>query len=258
MPALGKVKEQAKKVVCGSNLRQQGIGFSSYAGDNNGKMPHRITPDHWPYGAQSFCSSQATYNYNSPEFFSGQAQLLYDGYFDDPAFMYCPAAKKGQFNLESMLVYQNDFASSGNVDDWHFFETYVGYPYLVGYNVHPNDAKPASSGGWGKPINVGYAKVLARDANDRADKIVACDLAQTTLDNDDVPATTLAWNDAVTYNHLSGGELGGMNTLYLDLSVTWRSRSELTTDDDTNDIDDNGETKYLHKRKNTGESWTWF
>jgi len=39
MPALGKVKEQAKNVLCQSNQRQLGIAIISYTHDNNDKMP---------------------------------------------------------------------------------------------------------------------------------------------------------------------------------------------------------------------------
>ena len=37
LPALGRVRKQAKAVVCQANLRQWGIAFRIYASDNNGK-----------------------------------------------------------------------------------------------------------------------------------------------------------------------------------------------------------------------------
>jgi len=40
MPALGKVKKQAKLVLCQSNLRQMGICFNMYANDWDGKFMH--------------------------------------------------------------------------------------------------------------------------------------------------------------------------------------------------------------------------
>ena len=39
MPALTKVKEQARAVVCKANLRQWGLMYSMYANDNKGSLP---------------------------------------------------------------------------------------------------------------------------------------------------------------------------------------------------------------------------
>jgi prepilin-type N-terminal cleavage/methylation domain-containing protein len=39
MPALSRAREQAKRTVCGSNMRQIGIGFSQYAQDNDSWYP---------------------------------------------------------------------------------------------------------------------------------------------------------------------------------------------------------------------------
>ena len=41
MPALNKVRNQAKKVVCSNNLHQIHVASSTYAADNNGKFPSR-------------------------------------------------------------------------------------------------------------------------------------------------------------------------------------------------------------------------
>jgi len=39
LPVLGRVRKQAKSVVCKANLRQWGIAFSAYVGDHDGRMP---------------------------------------------------------------------------------------------------------------------------------------------------------------------------------------------------------------------------
>ena len=44
LPVLGRVRKQAKSIVCQSNLRQWGIGFSAYVGDHDGKMPGQQPP----------------------------------------------------------------------------------------------------------------------------------------------------------------------------------------------------------------------
>jgi prepilin-type N-terminal cleavage/methylation domain-containing protein len=54
MPALQRVRKQAKAVACQSNLRQWGVVFSMYTEDNDGKLPDilPLTLDadfKWPY-----------------------------------------------------------------------------------------------------------------------------------------------------------------------------------------------------------------
>ena len=50
MPSLGKAKEQAKKVVCGTNLRQQGVTLAAYAPDYQNKYPPKVHENFFPFG----------------------------------------------------------------------------------------------------------------------------------------------------------------------------------------------------------------
>jgi prepilin-type N-terminal cleavage/methylation domain-containing protein len=43
MPALSKAREMAKRVICGSNLRQWGIAIGAYAGANDNSFPYNGT-----------------------------------------------------------------------------------------------------------------------------------------------------------------------------------------------------------------------
>jgi len=49
MPALGKVKEQAKKVVCSSSMHQLGLSLATYGGDNKGKYPGGVPDGMYPH-----------------------------------------------------------------------------------------------------------------------------------------------------------------------------------------------------------------
>ena len=42
LPMMGRVRKQAKSVVCQSNLRQWGIAFSAHVGDHDGRMPGHV------------------------------------------------------------------------------------------------------------------------------------------------------------------------------------------------------------------------
>lgn len=42
LPSFSKAKEAARRVVCGSNLRQVGLAINMYANDNRGRIPHSV------------------------------------------------------------------------------------------------------------------------------------------------------------------------------------------------------------------------
>lgn len=60
LPALGKAKEEAKRVACLSSMKQIGIGVANYGADNRFRLPHpagikgdgltlpRVNGAHWP------------------------------------------------------------------------------------------------------------------------------------------------------------------------------------------------------------------
>ena len=59
MPALARVRKQAKAVICQSNLKQWGSAFSMYFGDNHGKMFHNSTGgernNNWLNALRMYC-----------------------------------------------------------------------------------------------------------------------------------------------------------------------------------------------------------
>ena len=54
LPALGRVRSQARAVVCQSNLRQWGVVFSMYMNDNDGKSFPPVDNDRWPYTLRAY------------------------------------------------------------------------------------------------------------------------------------------------------------------------------------------------------------
>jgi len=68
MPALQRIKKQAKNVMCQANLRQWGLVWAMYAEDNDGKFPDYLGGD-W-------------------------MQVLIDYYADTDAMLYCPMTTK--------------------------------------------------------------------------------------------------------------------------------------------------------------------
>ncbi len=74
MPALQRVRKQAKMVFCQSNLKQWGLYFSMYTDDNNGHF-HR--------------------GWNSGAYLEDSWMVVFKPYcLDDPALSFCPTATK--------------------------------------------------------------------------------------------------------------------------------------------------------------------
>jgi len=54
LPVLGRVRSQARAVVCQSNLRQWGVVFSMYMNENDGKSFTPLDNDRWPYTLRAY------------------------------------------------------------------------------------------------------------------------------------------------------------------------------------------------------------
>ena len=51
MPALSKAREQARAMMCVTNLKQMGLAADVYSGDWDGWMPHGLQPAHYYVGS---------------------------------------------------------------------------------------------------------------------------------------------------------------------------------------------------------------
>lgn len=95
MPALSKVKEQGRKIVCGTRLKQIGLGLELYVSDCDGYYPpHRVVHD---AGIENTNSLERLAPYLSIEW---QQETLYDWYNKSYCdvkvadILLCPSEKK--------------------------------------------------------------------------------------------------------------------------------------------------------------------
>lgn len=108
LPALTKVRESAKRIVCGSNARSVSQALATYAESYNGVLPPQIAVS-WigtPYASDSQFMIRGYVSYMA---FSGsryntipvQLGLLYsEKCIDNPEVFYCPSQpKKSQYSL---------------------------------------------------------------------------------------------------------------------------------------------------------------
>ncbi len=109
MPSLSKVKEQARKTICMSNMRQVGIATIAYMGDNNDKLWHNAS-----YGTAGGAGSGAMngwlnhilyYPIANPDnvTWSNHGLLYGYNYISDPMVYYCPSNK--QLPIQKGLPY---------------------------------------------------------------------------------------------------------------------------------------------------------
>jgi len=54
LPVLGRVRSQARAVVCQSNLRQWGLVFSMFMNENDGKSSLPFVDEQWPYTLRAY------------------------------------------------------------------------------------------------------------------------------------------------------------------------------------------------------------
>jgi len=106
LPALGKAKERAHRVQCVSNLRQWGLCFALYGGDNGDSMPPG-----WSPAAKQWMTSLREY-------------------YSSPNIRLCAAAKKFRSELPSSQWWVNNQDNSklswGTMGDNGYPVTYFG------------------------------------------------------------------------------------------------------------------------------------
>jgi len=93
MPALQKARDQAKRVVCVSNLRQIVMSYLMYAQDHGGTIPvHGNT-----LRGTWYLDFDVRDGEDHDDDWGGAVNtgtLLYHGYLNDPRILYCPAVNR--------------------------------------------------------------------------------------------------------------------------------------------------------------------
>jgi len=113
MPALQRVKNQARTVACQSNLRQWALYFSFYTDENNG---------HFHRGWNDSADTQFSW-----------MTVMRPYYLDDPDLRFCPTARKGRDEGQD-----NTFGAWTN-----FYDEHGSY----GINICVTDPLPGREGG---------------------------------------------------------------------------------------------------------------
>ncbi|HBG27902.1 MAG: hypothetical protein A2Y10_16405 [Planctomycetes bacterium GWF2_41_51] len=208
MPALSKAREQARKVVCSSNLKQQGIALGSYAAATKA-YPHKLNTALWPMGGMYWTATDT----NTPPYYpAGQGALIASNYIKDPKFFYCPSVKNtDNLSYDQMFKkYQRVYLSTQNPADIDYAHLFISYGYWVGYKTNS------------VLENNVISRTTARDLMSRSDTVTVTDIM--CIDKNKV--TFGKFDQAHKYphtfsNHRNGNVLQGGSNLYNDASVRW-------------------------------------
>jgi len=99
MPAMSKVKQQTKKVMCRSNLRQWGIIFNIYLNDHDGKFMSGHEWEELLPGGSGWDDEDAVDQTGDHAW-----PLILLRYYKAPKLLCCPAATKPPFDHEGKRV----------------------------------------------------------------------------------------------------------------------------------------------------------
>jgi prepilin-type N-terminal cleavage/methylation domain-containing protein len=95
MPALSRARRQARRIQCGSGLRQIAQGFVMYANENKGQFPP-CTTFYWPMTGDPpydrAMEGMALEDYN-PTKESAGIGYLYPKYINEPRVFFCPSGE---------------------------------------------------------------------------------------------------------------------------------------------------------------------
>lgn len=205
MPALSRVREQAKRVACKTNIHQQGVAIACYASANNNKYPLAAFPSNWPMGGLINGVQEGWDTSNAKPILAGQAALYSEKYIEDSSCFFCPSA------LPSRSIWNEENKWYPYVDNL-LEGAYCGYPFWAGYGYR-SDRSFRSGLWWDEKKRNKFKKRTAKDPYSRSDTVCISDIII-----GDTAVETLNWN-----NHISKQKPAGGNILYNDNSVSWQS-----------------------------------
>ncbi|MBI2421721.1 MAG: DUF1559 domain-containing protein [Candidatus Hydrogenedentes bacterium] len=89
LPALARAREAARRASCQNNLKQMGVVFKMYSGENRDHFP-RLHGDQ-PFGAEANATGCDTESFQDFGVFGPDMVALYPEYLSDPKVLICPS-----------------------------------------------------------------------------------------------------------------------------------------------------------------------
>jgi prepilin-type N-terminal cleavage/methylation domain-containing protein/prepilin-type processing-associated H-X9-DG protein len=167
LPALTRVRVQAQRTNCASNLHQLGVAYELYASANDDQYPSLmgcvansgggiVTPGNWPFGELSLYVFPPSGTQGLTP--GGPGLLVAKGYLD-PRVLYCPSCNMDD-NLGHAYESYKPFWATHPTD---YSQIYVGYCCFANYEVTSDTKKLLPT-------------LVALKPNDVGTKVLGCDV----------------------------------------------------------------------------------
>ncbi|MCF7957301.1 MAG: DUF1559 domain-containing protein [Phycisphaerae bacterium] len=216
MPALGKAREQARRTLCLSNLKQQGIGLLMYSHDNNDAMP--LTAyyggNRWLWDVSYFTTDVMISSGGDKKIFhcpSNKIDTLRTEYW-----RYTEVSTQGGGAAAVNAVDATAEPTGDNLRQWHF--RVVSYFYMMDFldtptgNVYGRGQTPGLPGvQWITKTNV---------KNPASSPLITDCTAKYPNGQWNLPNRVGQWSMGT--NHMDTSEPAGSNTIYVDNHAAWR------------------------------------
>jgi prepilin-type N-terminal cleavage/methylation domain-containing protein/prepilin-type processing-associated H-X9-DG protein len=216
LPALGVVREQGRRAVCGQNEKNTGLGLFLYADDYDGKLPLNEI-DRWLFDVSYWTTDI----------------ILETGAFDRHIF-YCPSWRQRD-NIIFWRYFEN--LPAGTPEDYprpeptdeltrKFYHRIMGYFWFIDYvNGRANPPMSSENSAPKEWVRNVAATKSAPASVELISDVTASDGPDRDT-SDFTRATGGCWSNWHVYdrsNHLKGGSKpGGGNILFVDGHVQWR------------------------------------
>jgi len=203
LPALNNARKKARSIQCASNMRQLGMAFQLYTGDNNDYFPlFEYNSSWWPSPIPSIYAWNWAY------------ALSTNNYLGSPKLFYCPEAIK-QFTY-SYSYGKNDCVHKPNEAATFLYIVYGYNNYMVGsrYCIYPFGAGTPSTA---------CRRVPAKTSQMRcpSECLTNCE-TQCKYTGGLIGGHYLLYQGASIVNYHGGGA----NVLYADGHVRWLSHAK--------------------------------
>ena len=127
LPALARAREAARRSSCQNNLKQLGLVFKMYAGENRGEKWPRLHGDEW-YGTND--AAGCTGGDDEPDYFA-DTRSIYPEYLSDPSVLMCPSdSDDDSGDPNAMLSIIQDDGSGSCQYTGQITEPMASYMYL--------------------------------------------------------------------------------------------------------------------------------
>jgi prepilin-type N-terminal cleavage/methylation domain-containing protein len=228
MPALNAARRQAVRVKCASNLRQIGLGYLTYANENNGSYMH-VRDDGWSGGWRDENGYSGTNPQNNTP--NGVCMLVANGILKDPRVLYCPATNSNDWNNYDSYAPRWAALLGGTVptsQGWHWTDVAVDYNLFGGSEQFNNSGWNNWPGGATTVQAFDSYNGMAHKATDPATKYLAVDIMSS---NNATQSNHKVARNAATVTDVNGAQVQatfeGGNELMNDGSVTWMTVTDV-------------------------------